>query len=415
MEEITGILLDLFIIFAAAKVAGEFFVRLKQPEIVGEVLAGIIIGPYALGLIGSPDSDLVQLFHGDREAAEEALNITLDVIAGLGVIILLFFVGLKTHVRDLLEVRNRAVAVAILGVVLPFVLGFGLVSATGRSDVESAFVATAMVATSVGITARVLGDIGVIRSTEARVILGAAVVDDVLGLLLLAVVSSYGEDNVDALELTLTALVAVGFIVFSTLVGTRVIRRYSIHLERLHVRNAPFLFAMVLMLGLSALAGIVGLAAIIGAFIAGMMLAEAKEGFELEQQSQPVYDFLAPFFFVVIGTKVDPRAFDDPEILGIALGITALAVIGKLVGGAIASAGMNPRSAAIVGVGMVPRGEVGLVVAGVGAGIGAVSDDMFAVVVFMSVATTLLAPPVLVWLYRGRDASSGLPGVMAEP
>jgi Kef-type K+ transport system membrane component KefB len=179
----------------------------------------------------------VQLFHGDREAAEEALNITLDVIAGLGVIILLFFVGLQTHLRDLLEVRNRAVAVGVLGIVLPFVLGFALVSAIGRSDVESAFVATAMVATSVGITARVLGDIGVIRSTEARVILGAAVVDDVLGLLLLAVVSSYGEDNVDALELTLTAFVAVGFIVFAALVGTRVIRRQHPP-ERLHVRNA---------------------------------------------------------------------------------------------------------------------------------------------------------------------------------
>jgi len=414
MEEITGILVDLFIIFTAAKVAGEFFVRLKQPEIVGEVLAGIIIGPYALGLIGSPDGDLVQLFHGDREAAEEALNITFDVIAGLGVIILLFFVGLETRLRDLLNVRNRAVAVGVLGIVLPFVLGFGLISATGRSDVESAFVATAMVATSVGITARVLGDIGVIRSTEARVILGAAVVDDVLGLLLLAVVSSYGEDNVDALELTLTALVAIGFIVFAALVGTRVIRRYSIHLERLHVRNAPFLVAMILMLGLSALAGIVGLAAIIGAFIAGMMLAEAEEGFELERQSQAVYDFLVPFFFVVIGTKVDLGAFDDPEILAIALGVTVLAVMGKLLGGAIASRGMGGRSAAIVGVGMVPRGEVGLVVAGVGAGIGAVSGDMFAVVVFMSVATTLLAPPVLVWLYRGRDAPADS-GLMAEP
>src|SRR3972149_10737047 len=137
MEEITGILVDLFIIFTAGKGGGEFFVRLKQAEIVGEVLAGIIIGPYALGLIGSPDSELVQLFHGDREAAEEALNITLNVIAGLGVIILLFFVGLKTHVRDLLGVRNRAVAVAVLGVVIPLVLGFGLVWATGPRVVDS--------------------------------------------------------------------------------------------------------------------------------------------------------------------------------------------------------------------------------------------------------------------------------------
>jgi Kef-type K+ transport system membrane component KefB len=414
MEEITGILVDLFIIFAAAKLAGELFLRLKQPEVVGEVLAGIVIGPFALGLIGSPSNELVELFHGDEEAAEEALNITLDVIAELGVIILLFFVGLETRLRDLLEVRNRAVAVGVLGIVLPFALGFGLIWATGRSDVESAFVATAMVATSVGITARVLGDLGVIRSTEARVILGAAVVDDILGLLLLAFVSSYGEDNVDAVELTLTAVAAVAFVVFAALVGTRVIRRYSIHLERLHIRNAPFLVAMMLMLGLSALAGIIGLAAIIGAFIAGMMLAEAEEGFELEQQSQAVYDFLVPFFFVIVGTKVDLGAFDDPEILAIALGVTALAVIGKLAGGAFASREMGARSAAIIGVGMVPRGEVGLVVASVGAGIGAVSGDMFAVVVFMSVATTLVAPPALAWLYR-RPAQGGVRESTAEP
>jgi Kef-type K+ transport system membrane component KefB len=402
MEEITGILVDLFIIFAAAKIAGEVFLRLRQPEIVGEVLAGVLIGPYTLGLAGSPDSDLTALFGGDREAAEEALNVVFDVIAELGVIILLFFVGLQTRLRDLLEVRNRAVAVGVLGIVLPFILGFGFVWATGRSDVEAAFVATAMVATSVGITARVLSDLGVIGSTEARIILGAAVVDDILGLLLLAVVSSYGEDNVDVAELTLTAIAAAGFIVFAALVGTRVIRRYSIHLERLHVANAPFLVAMMLMLGLSALAGIIGLAAIIGAFIAGMMLAEAEEGFELERQSRAVYEFLVPFFFVIIGMKVDPAAFDDAEILAIALGVTALAVIGKLLGGTIASSGLPRRSSAIISVGMVPRGEVGLVAASIGAGIGAVSDDMFAVVVFMSIATTLMAPPVIAWLYSPR-------------
>jgi len=414
MEEITGILVDLFIIFAAAKIAGELFLRLKQPAIVGEVLAGVLIGTHTLGLVGSPDSDLTGLFGGDQEAAEEALNVVFDVIAELGVIILLFFVGLQTRLRDLLEVRNRALAVGVLGIVAPFILGFCLISATGRSDVESAFVATAMVATSVGITARVLGDIGVIRSTEARIILGAAVVDDILGLLLLAIVSSYGEDGVDVAEITLTALAAAGFIVFAALVGTRVIRRYSMHLERLHISNAPFLIAMMLMLGLSALAGMIGLAAIIGAFIAGMMLAEAEEGFELERQSQAVYDFLVPFFFVIIGTKVDPGAFDDPEILGIALGVTGLAVIGKLVGGTIGSVGLPRRSSAIISVGMVPRGEVGLVVASVGAAIGAVSADMFAVVVFMSVATTILAPPALVWLYRLAPPETP-PDLSAEP
>ena len=403
MEEITEILFDLFIIFALAKAAGELFARIHQPSIVGEVLVGVVIGPHALGLVGTPDGDLVSLFNGDKEAAREALNIVFDVIAELGVIILLFVVGLETRLGELLEVQGRAIAVGVLGIVFPFAMGFALIYATGRSDVESAFVATAMVATSVGITARVMSEMGVIRSPEARIILGAAVVDDILGLLLLAVVSSWGQDDVDVAELGLTAAGAVLFVVFAALVGTRAIRRYSIHLERLHVENSPFFFAMILMLGLSAMAGIVGLAAIIGAFLAGMMLSEADESFEIDRQARPIYEFLVPFFFVIIGTRVDPGAFTDPEILALALGVTGLAVLGKLAGGWI-GARLPARSAAIVGVGMVPRGEVGLVVASIGAGIGVVSNDMFSVVVFMSIATTIAAPPVLAFLYRGHVA-----------
>lgn len=402
MEEITEILFDLFIIFAFAKVAGEVFTRIRQPAIVAEVLVGIAIGPHALALVGTPDADLITLFHEDEEAAREALNIVFDVIAELGVIILLFFVGLETRLGELMEVRGRALAVGVLGIVFPFALGFALIYATGREDVEAAFVATAMVATSVGITARVMADIGVIRSQEARIILGAAVVDDILGLLLLAVVSSWGEGDVNVVELGLTALGAVTFVVFAAMVGTRVTRHYSIHLERLHVQNAPFIVSMMLMLGLSAMAGTIGLAAIIGAFLAGMMLAEADEQLELERQSRPVYEFLVPFFFVIIGTKVDPDAFTDMEILALALAVTALAIAGKLIGGGL-GARLPARSAAIVGVGMVPRGEVGLVAAGIGSGIGAISSDMFSVVVFMSIATTIVAPPVLVRLYERHD------------
>ncbi len=414
MDDITGILVDLFIIFAAAKLFGEVFLRLKQPAIVGEVIAGVVIGPYALGLIGSPNADLVNLFHGDKESATEALNVVYSVIAELGVIILLFFVGLETRLSELMAVRTRAIAVGVLGIIFPWLLGFGFIYATGRSDVESAFVATAMVATSVGITARVLSDLGVIRSREARIILGAAVVDDILGLLLLAVVSSWGQDDLDALELGLTTAAAGAFVVFAASVGTRVTRRYSIHLERLHLENGPFLVAILLMLGLSALAGVVGLAAIIGAFLAGLILAEADESFELQRQARPIYDFLTPFFFVIIGTAVDPEAFKDPEVLGIALAVTGLAIAGKLAGGGLGARGLPTRSAAIIGVGMVPRGEVGLVAAGIGAGIGAVSNDMFAVVVFMSIATTLVAPPVLARAVSGPSATRSRAGGRAR-
>ncbi len=240
MEEITGILVDLFILFAAAKIAGELFARARQPALVGEVLVGVLIGPHALGLVGMPDNSLIDLFEGkgDEEAAKEALTVVLDVLALLGVIILLFFVGLETRLRDLLDVGGRATLVAVLGIIFPFVLGFALIWAidpTNAEDleIEAAFVATAMVATSIGITARVLGDIGAIRTREARIILGAAVVDDILALLMLSVVSGLGGDDFDALELGLTALAAVAFVVFAALVGTRVIQQYIIHLEKL--------------------------------------------------------------------------------------------------------------------------------------------------------------------------------------
>lgn len=414
MHEITEILIDLFIIFTAAKIAGGLFTRIKQPPIVGEVLAGILIGPYVLGWVGMPNEGFIHLFSGDEGAARTALTLTLDVLAELGVILLLFFVGLETRVSELVQARGRALLVGILGILFPFLLGFAFMQLTGRNDLESAFVATAMVSTSIGITARVLGEIGVLKQPEARIILGAAVVDDVLGLLLLSTVSSTAGGGVDVLELLLTIAEVVLFFVFVVLIGTRAVRRYSINLERAPIRNAPLLVTLVVMLGFSALAGAIGLAAIIGAFLAGLMLSEAKEHYALERQAQPIYEFLVPFFFVVTGTKVDLTVFRNPEVLGLAIGVTALAIIGKLFSGGLASIGLPFRSALVIGVGTVPRGEVGLVVASIGAGMGAISDDTFSAVVLMSLATTLLAPPILVRLYRGHHTMIEEPSGEAE-
>lgn len=402
MEDITSILLNLFIIFSAAKLAGSLFRRLGMPTIIGEVLAGVILGPYALGWIGVPNSSLIHLFGGDSQAATKALELVLDVMAELGIILLLFFVGLETQVSQLFAVRGRAMLVGLLGIIFPFVFGFGLMLALGKNNIEAAFVAAAMVSTSIGITAAVLGEIGVLGSREARIILGAAVVDDILGLMLLAVVSNLGGGEINLWELAITSIEVVTFVVFIILVGTRMVRRYSIHLERFPIHNAPLSVTLFLMLGFSTLAGSIGLAAIIGAFMAGLMLSEAKERYKLEEIARPIYDFLVPFFFVTTGAKVDISTFLEPALLGLAVAVALVALLGKIIGGGLGSFGLPLRSAAIIGVGMAPRGEVGLVVASIGFGLGTISKDAYSAVVFMSLATTLIAPFTLVRLFRGH-------------
>jgi Kef-type K+ transport system membrane component KefB len=396
---------DLFIIFAVAKVAGEICQRLRQPAVVGELLAGVLIGPHALGWIGAPGPGLVALFH-DPAVAREALALTYEVLAELGAIFLLFFVGLETRLSDLLRVGARAGVVAVLGVALPFALGAVFLLALGHPALEAVFVGTALVATSVGITARVLSDLGYLGSREARIILGAAVLDDILGMIVLAIVAGIGaEGRVAPIPIVTTAALAIAFTVFTALAGTRVVRRLGWRLEQLHVRHAPFAVAVGVCLGLAALADVIGLAAIVGAFLAGLVFAETRDQYALEEQALPVYEFLVPMFFVITGAMVDWRLFLDGTVVGLALAVTALAIVGKVVGCGLGAWGLGPRAMAIVGVGMAPRGEVGLIVASVGQGLQAIPHEVFAVVVVMSLLTTLAAPPVLPLLFRGYRAA----------
>jgi Kef-type K+ transport system membrane component KefB len=408
MTEIAALLFDLFIVFLAAKLAAEVFERIHQPPVIGELLAGVLIGPYALGLIGTPDTGLLEAFHGDMAAAQEAINLVYHLVAELGIIVLLFFVGLETRLADILKVGGRAGVVAVLGVVIPFALGYGLMGPIlGHPMVESIFVGAAMVATSVGITARVLRDLGVIASTESRIILGAAVIDDILAMVILAVVAGLATTgSISLLGIGVIAGQALLFTVFVALVGTGVVRRYGMRLEHLKMDGAPLAVSLLVMLGLAALSASIGLAAIIGAFLAGMVFAEAREHFELEHQALPIYQFLVPFFFVLTGAQVDWRLFLDGGIMGIALAVTALALLGKVVGCGLGVVGLGRRSVAIIGVGMAPRGEVGLIVASLGLSLGAIPTQIFSVVVIMSILTTLVVPPILRVLYAGHPETA---------
>lgn len=407
MAIVALVLLDLFIMFAAAKIVGAVFERFRQPAVIGELLAGILIGPFVFGWVGVPDVGTIDQFHGDEPLAEEVLHSIHHVISELGVIILLYFVGLETRISDILRVGMRALVIGVIGIILPFVMGYGLASALGNPTPQALFIGTALVATSVGITARVLRDMGYLRTVEARIILGAAVIDDILAMVLLAIVSGMGATGeVSFGNVSLLVLQAVGFTALVVVVGTLGMRRYSVHLDAIPIRNSPFVVSMIIMLGLAALSVNIGMAAIIGAFLAGMIFAEAREHYDLEHTSQPVYEFLVPFFFVITGTQVDPSVFLDLNIVSIAAIVTVVAIIGKLIAGAVGGYGMGTRSMSILGVGMVPRGEVGIIVAGIGLTQGAITEDIFSVIVVMSIVTTLMAPPVLKVLYAGRARHS---------
>ena len=385
MHDATQVLYELFLIFLLARLAGELMTRIKQPPVIGELLVGVIAGGHALGLI-----------HGDSEV--------LQAIAELGVVFLLFEVGLENRFSDLRRVGATAATVAVSGVMVPLAGGFVLMQTFGSDRPESLFVGAAMVATSVGVTARVLSDLGLLREIESRVILGAAVIDDVLGLLILAVVSGVTRGSLSAAGIVVLVLEALFFLVFLATVGTRLMRRHGPLIEKLHLADGPFAVGVIICLGLAALAGTIGLAAIVGAFLAGMVLAETREQFALEERMKPLTSFLAPYFFVLTGSAVDPRSLTRPGVLGVGAAVLAVAIIAKLVPCGLAAARMGRRSALIIGTGMIPRGEVGIIVAAIGLRAGAIGNEVYSIVVLMSVATTLIVPPFLRVLFRDRLA-----------
>ncbi|HWC28313.1 MAG TPA: cation:proton antiporter, partial [Solirubrobacteraceae bacterium] len=378
---VADVLTDLFVVLLAAKLGDELFRRARQPTIVGEILAGVLVGPAVLGLV---------------EPSE-----VLEVFAELGVVFLLFWVGLETRLSELREVGATAVSVGVLGVAVPFAGGVGLGAALGESTATSLFLGAALVATSVGITSAVLLELGVLERRASRTILGAAIVDDILALLLVAVAAGVAaEGGVELDVIAVTAGLAVAFVAFVALGGTRLLQARPALLHAPRFSESPLLPAVIVCLGLAAFAAQIGLAAIIGAFLAGMVIAETREQHPIEEEVAPLYAFFPPFFFAFIGLEVSLEALGDLDTLALLAGVTALAVVTKLAGAYLGARSLGPRDAAFVGVGMVPRGEVGIIVAGIGNVTGTIDAELFAVIVSMSVLTTLLVPPVLRRLSR---------------
>ncbi|HEY8145197.1 MAG TPA: cation:proton antiporter [Kofleriaceae bacterium] len=395
VDPIASVVLHCAIVLVAAKLGGEIAVRLRQPAVLGELLAGVVMG---------------NLVWFDRIAADPAI----DLLARLGVLILLFEVGLESTVKQMLQVGLAAFLVAVVGVVAPFALGWGvgalLVPELG--PYVHAFLGATLSATSVGITARVLKDLGAAQRDEARIILGAAVIDDVLGLVVLAVVSgaivAAGQgSSLSVADVGLILGKATLFLVGSLALGV-VLAPHLFHLaSRLRARGVLLAVGVSVCFLFSWLASAIGLAAIVGAFAAGLILEDvhtrdfARRGEHgLEDLLEPISSLLVPFFFVLMGMRTDLAAFADPEVLGLAGALTAAAILGKQAC-SLAVWG-RPVDRLSIGIGMIPRGEVGLIFANIGltltlGGRPVISPALYSAVVVMVIVTTIVTPPALTW------------------
>jgi Kef-type K+ transport system membrane component KefB len=382
--ELRDLLLGLVLVWLASKLAGEGMERIGQTAVLGELLAGVIIGPGVLGLVHESEA--------------------LHALAELGVLILLFEVGLESDLGELLRAGPQATLVAVIGVAVPFAVGYGVMYALGSQALVAVFVGATLTATSVGITARVLADLGRLQDAAAKVVLGAAVVDDILGLIILAVVTGIAQTGGVSLgSVAVLSAKAVVFLLVAILVGIRLAPTLIRWIGRLKARGTLIVYSVVFAVGLAAVADLIGLATIIGAFAAGLVLATTERREHIEERIKPVADLLMPVFFVTVGMKVQPgmlNPFAENAQFGIALVLTVVAVASKLVSGlAVYQPGVRRWP---VGVGMVPRGEVGLIFAGVGLAAGVIAEDLYSALVVVVMLTTFVAPPWLKALYTGK-------------
>ncbi|MEW6049690.1 MAG: cation:proton antiporter [Candidatus Zixiibacteriota bacterium] len=401
-SEVLSVLLELIVILLAAKLGGDLFERFGQPPVLGELVFGMLLGN--LHLVG------IDVFAGFRE------SLPLEILAELGVVILLFEVGLESSVGEMMKVGLSSFLVALFGVTAPFFLGWGVgaIFLPHESIYVHIFLGATLTATSVGITARVLQDLGKTKTREAQIILGAAVIDDVMGLVILAVVAGIiaaaAHQTGDGVSLLMIAWIigkATLFIVGAVMVGSFVLPHYFKLGVRLKGKGVFLSFSLLVCFGLAYIAGKVGLAPIVGAFSAGLILDKVyyqeftdRGEHKLEELIAPIGTFLIPVFFVRMGALVDLTTFADVTILGFAAVLTIAAVIGKQVCGLAIFDRITNRWA--IGLGMIPRGEVGLIFAGIGAklildGEPMVSSGTYSAVIIMVIVTTLVTPPLLKW------------------
>ncbi len=418
MEYLLQILVTLVVLYALARAGTVLVSRFGLPGLIGEIIMGVVIANLVIGDFSLMEFlDLGMPAPGVEGDHGSGVYPIVYAMAELGVIFLLFTVGLETKVNDLMKSGKAAFFCALMGVIVPFILGFALIMGTEGNMNHALFLAAAMVATSVGITARIIKDLKLMDTREARIIIAAAVIDDVLGMIVLAIVKGMAESGeLSILNVASITLQAVVFVLVVIAICKWVIPRiYDYFEDRKKAKEAagkvPFstnklVLAIIVCLAMAALAEFIGLAAIIGAFLAGMMFADHAWEWDLESKIDSISTFLLSFFFLNVGLQVDIGTLGDTSVLVLVVVVIILAVISKLVGCSLGAKmgdrSLDSSSLKIIGFGMAPRGEVGIIVAAIGLASGAMSQDLYAVVVLMSVITTIIAPPIISKLFRQK-------------
>jgi len=423
---LAGVLLSLVAIYFSAKFFGELCARVNLPPVLGELVGGVVVGVSALRIIVFPEGEvgeiqsLIITFLQSTAGLQpdssvqifESLSEVLSVLSELGVIILLFEIGLESDLKELIRVGPQAAVVAVVGVVAPFSLGTaGLIAFFGIPTIPAVFAGAALTATSIGITAKVLAEIQQLNSEEGQIIIGAAVLDDVLGIIVLAVVASLAKTGeIDIANVLYLIAGATVFLVGSIFVG-RLLSPYFVSLvDQMNTRGNLILSSLIFAFALSYIAAAIQLEAILGAFAAGLILAETEKAEELEEQIIPIADILVPVFFVTVGARTDLSVLNPVNPanragLVMAAFLIVIAIFGKLVTG-FTIFGKEQINRAAIGIGMIPRGEVGLVFAGVGSASGVLSESLEAAIIVMVIMTTFLAPPFLRFAFRDDEAEA---------